>query len=263
MKKALAYLVPRVKMAYGRGIAAVLTAVYRQPYDLAQLVRIGTDYGGWYCDRRLLAAGGVAVCCGAGEDVSFDVGLNSCWQMQVVCVDPTPRAVRHVEALLAAQAAGAPMLIEAGPLRYDLQGFNPAAFRFVPCAVWSSDGVLELYAPSNPSFVSYSALNLQHTSEHIDVPARTLQSLLRDLQISTQPRVLKLDIEGAEHEVLRSLLQSELRPAQMLVEFDQVNQPLSPFFWVELRRTLRQLRAAGYALVLREHANFMFVWRPQ
>lgn len=50
------------------------------------------------------------------------------------------------------------------------------------------------------------------------------------------------------------------RPDRLLVEFDQVNQPL-PLFWVELLGTMRQLRAAGYDLVPRAHANFVFIYR--
>jgi len=45
------------------------------------------------------------------------------------------------------------------------------------------------------------------------------------------------------------------------VEFDQVNQPLSPLFWIELRSVIRQLRTAGYRLAHRERANFLFVHR--
>lgn len=261
MRRLREYLVPRVKMLFGRSIAAAVTAVYRRPYDLNQLVRMGTDYGGWYCDRRLLGPGRTAVCCGAGEDISFDVALNGSWQMQVVCVDPTPRAVRHVEALLAAHAERRNMKIEAGPLYYDLSAFSPGAFSFVPAAIWSVDGVLDLYAPRNPSYVSYSALNLQHTTERIQVRACTLESLLHERGISAPLAVLKLDVEGAEHEVLRSILRSQIRPDQVLVEFDQINQPLTPLFWIELIRTVRQLRAAGYDLVLREHSNFVFILR--
>jgi hypothetical protein len=71
--------------------------------------------------------------------------------------------------------------------------------------------------------------------------------------------LLKLDIEGAEYEVLRSMLGAGILPEQLLVEFDQVNQPLTPLFWVELVQVLRSLRNAGYRLVRRERANYVFV----
>jgi FkbM family methyltransferase len=181
--------------------------------------------------------------------------------MRVVCVDPTARAVRHVTALLEAARTRRPMLIEAGPLEYQLTGFRAEAFQFVEQAVWSKDGTLQLFAPKDPAHVSYSALNLQHTSEGITVRSATLASLMRACGIA-ELALLKLDVEGAECEVLRSMLATPIRPSQLLVEFDQVNQPLGPLFWVELLRVIRALRAAGYALVHRERANYLFVRSP-
>jgi FkbM family methyltransferase len=252
------YLLPRLRRAFGRTVAAVADIAFLRRDPGLQLVRIGTDYGGWYCCRALLAPGGTAMCCGAGEDISFDVALNARWGMHTICVDPTPRAIVHVESLLAANREGRPMLIEAGPLHYDMSGFRPADFTFVARAVWSSDGALELFAPRDPAHVSYSALNLQHTSNKIRVPSSTVASLANELGV-THLTLLKLDIEGAEYEVLRSMLTAGIRPDQLLVEFDQINQPLTPLFWVELVRTISGLRAAGYRLVLREHANYLFV----
>ncbi|MBS0379612.1 MAG: FkbM family methyltransferase [Proteobacteria bacterium] len=251
------YLIDRLKLTYGRAMAAVLFALVGVR-DRRRLERIGTDYGGWYCDPSLLPQGGVAVCCGAGEDVSFDVALNARYRMRVLCVDPTARAVAHVRALLAAQRAGSTMLIEAGPLTYDLAGFNPAAFELIDAAVWSEDGTLKLFAPRDPTHVSYSALNLQHTSSVVTVRATTLATLLAARGIGAIA-LLKLDIEGAEYAVLRSMLSGAVRPRQLLVEFDQVNQPLNPAFWLELLGVLRALRAAGYALVHRERANHLFI----
>jgi FkbM family methyltransferase len=252
------YLAPRIKLAYGRFVAALADLVFLRADPAMQLLRVGTDYGGWYCCRALLGAGRVALCCGAGEDVSFDVALNAIWGMRIVCVDPTPRAIAHIAGLLDAARDGKPMQIEAGPLSYDLAGFRSANFDFIPSAVWSSDGFLELFAPSNPSYVSYSALNLQHTAQKIRVRSSTVESILRESGVA-QLSLLKLDIEGAEYEVLRSMLAANIRPEQLLVEFDQVNQPLTPLFWVEFSRVLRQLRAAGYRLVHREYSNYTFV----
>ena len=223
-------------------------------------MRIGTEYGGWYCAPDLLRPGQVAICCGAGEDVSFDVVLNGEFGIRIVCVDPTPRAVRHVGELLASHREGRPMRIEAGPLSYDMMGFREANFSFVPCAVWSCDGLLDLFAPKDPTHVSYSAVNLQRTSEVIRVKSRTVASIMKELEIPSLA-LLKLDIEGAENEVLNSMLDAGIHPQQLLIEFDQVNQPLTPLFWMEIARTLSRLRDAGYRLVHRERANFVLVLR--
>lgn len=253
-----AYVAARLKLAYGRTLATLVDMAFLRRDRKLELIRIGTDYGGWYCCSSLLGPHRVAMCCGAGEDISFDVALNAQWHMRVICVDPTPRSVRHVESLLEASRAGRPMPIEAGPAVYEMTDFREDRFTFVSRAVWSSDGYLALFAPKDPAHVSYSALNLQHTSQTIQVPSSTVASLLGELSIE-RLSLLKLDIEGAEYEVLRSVLRANIRPDQLLVEFDQVNQPLAPMFWVELAGMIRVLREAGYRLVHRERANYVFV----
>jgi FkbM family methyltransferase len=258
MPRITAYLVARLKLAFGRAMAALTDIALLRRESTLQLVRIGTEYGGWYCCPALLGPGRTAMCCGAGEDITFDVALNAMWGMRIICVDPTPRAILHVESFLAASRDGRPMQIEAGPLSYDMTGFRATDFIFVPRAVWSTDGILDLYAPKDPAHVSYSALNLQHTSERIRVRSSTVGSILRELGV-TQLSLLKVDIEGAEYEVLRSMLAAGILPEQVLVEFDQVNQPLTPWFWVEFMRVIRELCDAGYGLVHRERANYVFV----
>ena len=254
----LDYLVPRVKMAFGRSIARLGDVVFLRPDRDLPLVRIGTPYGGWYCCASLLTPQSTAVCCGAGEDVSFDVALNAKWGMRIICVDPTPRSIRHVTSLLAAGREGRQTLIESGPLHYEMTGFSEANFTFVARAVWSKDGTLELFAPKDPAHVSYSAVNLQGTADRIQVRSSSLESILKEFGVA-RLSLLKLDIEGAEYEVLRAMLAAGVLPEQLLIEFDQVNQPLTPLFWVELVRILGRLRDAGYRLVHREHANYSFV----
>lgn len=60
---------------------------------------------------------------------------------------------------------------------------------------------------------------------------------------------LRLDIEGAEHEVTSSMLPSELRPKQVLVEYDELLvASLSGLY--RPRKTHRQMMLNGYKLFL-------------
>lgn len=247
----------RARLACGRSAAATIGQFFinRSP---RRMERLGTDYGGWHVCVDSLTAGGVALCVGAGEDVSFDVLLNARFGLRILCVDPTPRAVAHVEMLLRSHAAGRRVPIGDGTELYALEGFQADRFELVPCALWSSNTELRLYVPRDARHVSHSAVNLQNTSDFIVVPALQIETLLRQLSIR-DVALLKLDVEGAEYEILRDLLRSQLRPRQLLVEFEDANQPRSPRGFVEMIRTLRALRGAGYALVHRHHSNFVFL----
>ena len=249
----------RLRHGLGRLLQLLLSARYVER-GAVTLERLGTRYGGWWYCPQLVGPRRVALCAGAGEDVSFDVGLNARHGMRVLCVDPTPRAVTHVAGLLEAAAGGRAYAVEGGPERYDLGGFEPGRFEPVAAALWNEDGKLRLYAPQDPSHVSHSALNLQHTSQFIEVPARRVRTLLAERGVS-ELALFKLDIEGAEYAVLDDLLASGLRPAQLLVEFDELHSPLSPLALTRVGRRIRTLREAGYSLVETEGANFVFVRR--
>src|SRR5690348_3239944 len=70
-----------------------------------ELVTLGSEYGANTVPKSALKPGAVAVCAGAGEDVTFDVELNN-KGLLVYCLDPTPRAVEHVDEVVAAAKEG-------------------------------------------------------------------------------------------------------------------------------------------------------------
>lgn len=61
------------------------------------LVRLGSDYGGWIVPYTLLDRSSVCYCAGAGEDITFDLALAERFGCEIHVFDPTPRAVAHVE----------------------------------------------------------------------------------------------------------------------------------------------------------------------
>src|SRR3546814_19466998 len=65
--------------------------------------------------------------------------------------------------------------------------------------------------------------------------------------------LLKVDVEGAEHEVIRSMLASGIRPTVLCMEFDQ------PAPWQRIATTVRRIRKAGFRLVSVDGWNFTFV----
>jgi FkbM family methyltransferase len=195
------------------------------------LERIGSRYGGWIVPTQVIFPGSVCYLAGLGEDASLDLALagRGC---DVVVVDPTPRAIRYAQVAF----------------------HGVANVRFLPVGLWSSSRIMRFHAPADPAHVSHSAVNLQGTTESFEAPCRTLAHIAAELD-HRKIDLLKLDIEGAEFEVLDGLISDGLRPSAICVEFDQ---PVS--VW-RIIRQLRNLARAGYDAVAHEHWNFTLVFR--
>jgi FkbM family methyltransferase len=222
----------------------------RTTRTVRNLRRIGTEYGGWtFLDRPELR-GSTVVCAGVGEDISFDIGFAREYDGTVIIVDPTPRAVLHVMRRLRDRVPRTAELGDTGKQdvgTYDLTGLREDQISLDRRALWETNGTLEFFVPQNPAYVSHSVVNLHGTNEFIEVDAVTLGGVLETHGITTLP-LLKLDIEGAEIEVIDQMLGEAVRPHQILVEFDELNAP-SLAGKKRVRRCYKRLIAAGYDLV--------------
>jgi len=210
-------------------VLAPLLKAYLRPSKRADLVRLGTDYGGWWLPEFVLRPGAVAYCAGAGDDISFDLALHD-RGMRVVTIDPTPRAVSHANAV-------AP---------------KSDRFAFVPVGLWDTETELRFYYPRDLEHVNYSVLNLQRTSEYFTAKVETVRKLMDDLG-DKDIDVLKLDIEGAAPRVIESFIADAVRPAVVCVEFDQ------PVPLRTVLRSIRLLQQSGYRLVHIELWNYTLV----
>ena len=158
------------------------------------MIRLGSDYGGWWIPAAVLQGDRVAYCAGVGEDLSFDRALLD-RGLVVRAFDPTPRAIAFVR-----------------------QQVLPERFSFDPVGWWGERTTLRFYAPG-PSHVSHSVGNLQNTTSFFEAEVAPIQQFI-DAYGDRDIALVKMDIEGAEHEVVEALLQTEVRPLVLAVEFD-------------------------------------------
>jgi FkbM family methyltransferase len=165
-----------------------------RPTRRVATVPLGTRYGRWHVPLQLLTPESVVYSVGVGEDVSFDLALIERVGCHVWAFDPTPRAIAFAARL------------------------DEPRFHFHPWALWSTDTTLPFFVPANLDWVSHSLVNLHGTEDHIEVPCRSIHSIMRELG-HQRVDLLKLDIEGAEYEVLGSL--GEVHPDILCVELDQ------------------------------------------
>jgi FkbM family methyltransferase len=228
----------RKTLILNRGIrywnASVPAAIFRERGRAGNvaLTRVGSDYGGWIVPLNQLHANSVVYSLGIGMDTSFDEAIIEKTHCTVVGCDPTPHAIEHVRQ----RAAQLP----------------PTHFTFLPVAIWGEETTLKLYEPKTRGWIgSYSALNLQGTNKFIEVPARPLSAIARE-RGHTHIDILKMDIEGAEHKVIREILDSGIAIGWLCLEIDQ------PIPAKTARALVDTIIGKGYALRAVDGWNFTF-----
>ncbi|RIQ16812.1 FkbM family methyltransferase [Bordetella avium] len=227
---------------------------------------MGTAYGGWtFVDDPQLRCAHI-ISCGLGTDASFDIKFATHYGASTLIVDPTPSAIRHfraIEARLGEPAAlPYPKKGNIPAEAYDLRAIRPGQLRLAPTALWVEAGNIRFYAPPDNG-VSHSINNYgnhyRHDTPYIEVAAAPLDILMRDYGLSVPP-LIKLDIEGAEIEVIHDMMEKGIFPQQILVEYDELARP-SARNQARIQDAHHALLAHGYLLVHCDgHMNFTY-WR--
>ena len=202
-----------------------------RPVRGVELVRLGSAYGGWWVPARGLDQDSICYLAGVGMDISFDVELIGRFGCQVWGIDPTPASIEWLQE----------------------QVLDPR-YSMVPVGVSGESAIVRFYSPQNPNHISHSIKNLQGTDTYFSAQVESVRDLMVRLG-HEKIDLLKLDIEGSEHDAIRSMLQDCIYPTTLCVEFDQP-EPLS---WA--LKTVKALRSAGYDLVKTEVFNLTFVRR--
>lgn len=118
---------------------------------------------------------------------------------------------------------------------------------------------MRFYAPENPSHVSHSIVNLQRTADYFEADCQKLETVMRMLG-HVELSLLKLDVEGAEYEILASILNGHIRPAVLCVEFDEGYHPLDDEYLPRILNMVRQVKECGYGLTYIDGWNTTFVY---
>lgn len=157
-------------------------------------------YGGLCFIPDNLSQGSIVYSLGVGDNIEFDLALIRKYGVEVHAFDPSPPSI-------------------------DMLGDRdlPSQFHFHTWAVAAEDGSLKLYPCANKdgskSKIMYTLIaGDASVDDPIEVPAFSLSSITTKLD-HDRIDLLKIDIEGAEYEVLDALLASDIKPTQLLVEF--------------------------------------------
>lgn len=205
--------------------------------------RLGTKYGGWWIDQDLLTnKNPLLIDCGLGKDISFPVEFLKKYNGYVVGVDPDPKSISYCEPI------------------------KPKNMEIQPKAFWKKSGeALRFHLARSSERLpkgadgSGSILSSHHYvngGTEIEVYTTSLSEILNSLN-KTICDILKLDIEGAEYEVISDLISSGQISVieQLLVEFHHGS---THFNISDTNEIVKNLELAGFKLIHIESRNYIF-----
>ncbi len=212
-----------------RALRARKVFIGRDYYQFRQVKRPRVNYGNRFADWTFcpdkLDEHSVIYSFGVGEDASFDLKLIDHYQLQVFGFDPSPRSIEWVA-------------------RQNLS----EKFHFFPYGLAASDGTITFSEPSEANLHSLKISDPEEGGEaglkiH-KLPVHRLATVMEKLG-HDRIDILKMDIEGAEYEVIEDILSSPVPISQILIEF---HHRFSDIGIGKTRSAVSRLNEAGYRI---------------
>ena len=170
---------------------------------------------------------------GLGEDISFDMGIMQKYNAKVYGFDPTPKAIKYVKS------------IKTGD-NFILQEY----------AVSNADEQITFNLPKNENHVSGSIVDINSTNT-ITVEAKRIQTILEELNIKADEiDILKMDIEGAEYNVIEDMFNCKIFPKQVLIEYHHFFDSITD---EQTKNSILLLLENNYELFYIESYNYSFI----
>ncbi|TNC79521.1 MAG: hypothetical protein C9356_18665 [Oleiphilus sp.] len=182
--------------------------------------------GDWSLVDHILKPGDVVYSMGICDDIAFELALIQRYQVELFAFDPTPYSVKWIA-------------------RQQL----PDNLHFYPWAASGEDGQFLLYPRIDKRGQASEVMFTFHTeaqdrTDGVQVDAYRLESITQKLG-HDRIDLLKMDVEGAEYDVLKGLVSSSVRPKMILVEF---HHRFSGVGKAATEQAVSDLRALGYVI---------------
>lgn len=159
-------------------------------------ITLGNTNSAWTICPELLNEASVVYSFGVGYDVSFDLEIINHFDLRIYAFDPTPKSIEWVK-------------MQNLPKQFMLMEYGLANF----------DGKAKFHPPENPDYVSATMLERETTeNEAYKVDVKKIKSIMAELG-HKELDLLKMDIEGAEYDVIEDLIAGGVKPGQILIEF--------------------------------------------
>jgi FkbM family methyltransferase len=154
--------------------------VETEPMDGLQA--LGSDYGYWVVPVDWIESSWTCYCVGAGGDITFERELLARYGPTVRSFEPDADYIGR---------------IEVSP--EDAERFSAHQMAIAP-----TDGPIRMQRTHIPGSRSLSPVHLYDTEDYVEVPGRSLRSLMEEFG-DDSVELLKIDVEGGEYELVPTL----------------------------------------------------------
>ena len=207
-----------------------------EPVSCKTSALYGGDHG-WVVDESLLNRESVIYSVGVGSNIDFDVELINSLGATVHAFDPTPRSIEWVK-----------------------NQQLPKHFIFHPFGLSAENGHMDFFPPAKASSTHFSPIDRYgDTNNIVRAPVKDIDTIASELN-HKEIDLLKMDIEGAEYEVIEALPKNRVAINQILIEFHHMYKGIPISKTVDAISTLSNL---GFELFNISQRTYEFSFRKK
>ncbi|MGE0089286.1 MAG: FkbM family methyltransferase [Bacteroidales bacterium] len=185
-------------------------------------ITLGNKGASWTICTESVDSNSIIYSFGVGTDISFDVQMINRFGIKIYAFDPTPKSINWIK-----------------------EQNLPKEFIFEPYGLAGESGEIEFTLPENSNYVSGSIHNvLGSKGSTIRVPVKNLEEIMKSFS-HTQIDILKMDIEGAEYDVIDYIIDKKIDIKQLLVEF---HHRFPAIGIAKSKKAINKLKLAGYKI---------------
>jgi len=207
-----------------------------EPVSCKTSALYGGDHG-WVVDESLLNKESVIYSVGVGSNIDFDLELINSFGATVHAFDPTPRSIEWVKSQKL-----------------------PKHFIFHPFGLSAENGHMDFFPPAKASSTHFSPIDRYgDTNNVVRAPVKDIDTIASELN-HKEIDLLKMDIEGAEYEVIEALPKNRVAINQILIEFHHMYKGIPISKTVDAISTLSNL---GFELFNISQRTYEFSFRKK
>jgi len=207
-----------------------------EPVSCKTSALYGGDHG-WVVDESLLNRESVIYSVGVGSNIDFDIELINSFGATVHAFDPTPRSIEWVK-----------------------NQQLPKHFIFHPFGLSAENGHMDFFPPAKASSTHFSPIDRYgDTNNIVRAPVKDIDTIASELN-HKEIDLLKMDIEGAEYEVIEALPKNRVAINQILIEFHHMYKGVPISKTVDAISTLSNL---GFELFNISQRTYEFSFRKK